>query len=366
MAELSGTVSSLGAAPTRSQGTDRLARLVTGSRGLVTGSRGRAGYLAAQTQRVAGGAGKAARSALSPAGLAGMAVEAAWCTAHLAVYPLGVLGERRSAPEPYGLEGLAPVQRGLLIGDVEAAGTPILLVHGMVDNRSVFTLLRRGLRRRGFGRVLSTNYSPVTNDVRSAAEALAAQVEALVVETGYERIHVVGHSLGGLIARYYVQRLGGDERVHTLVTMGTPHGGTLPAYLWPAALCRQLRPGSDLYDELERPAPSCRTRFIAYWSDLDQMIVPKRNARLDHPDLAARNLLVRSSGHMSLPIQPRLAREISDALSQLHADGSMMTPGITPLGPPTSGPARQRAHAKPRTSTRVGASAASRSSERDL
>ena len=43
-----------------------------------------------------------------------------------------------------------------MIGDVEAAGTPILLVHGMVDNRSIFTLLRRGLRRRGFGRVLTS------------------------------------------------------------------------------------------------------------------------------------------------------------------------------------------------------------------
>jgi pimeloyl-ACP methyl ester carboxylesterase len=300
------------------------------------------------------GVGLAARSVLSPAGLAGLAVEAAWCTAHLAVYPLGVLGERRAEAEPYGLEGLAPVQRGLVVGDVEAAGTPILLVHGMVDNRSVFTLLRRGLRRRGFGRVLTTNYSPVTNDVRAAAAALAAQVEALVAETGYERLHVVGHSLGGLIARYYVQRLGGDERVHTLVTLGTPHGGTLPAYLLPAGLCRQLRPGSDLYAELENPAPGCRTRFITYWSDLDQMIVPQRNARLDHPDLTARNVLVRSVGHMSLPIQPRVAREISDALSQLHADGSTRTRGVTPLAPER--PAATARRRLPRASTHATSS----------
>ena len=57
------------------------------------------------------------------------------------------------APAATWLGDCRPVQRGLVIGDVEAAGTPILLVHGMVDNRSIFTLLRRGLRRRGFGRV---------------------------------------------------------------------------------------------------------------------------------------------------------------------------------------------------------------------
>ena len=62
----------------------------------------------------------------------------------------------------------------------------------MVDNRSIFTLLRLGLRRRGFGRVTSMNYSPFTADVRVAAAQLAEEVEALVAETGYERIHVVG------------------------------------------------------------------------------------------------------------------------------------------------------------------------------
>ena len=40
--------------------------------------------------------------------------------------------------------------------------------------------------------------------------------------SGYERVHIVGHSLGGLAARYYVSRLGGDAHVHTLVTLGTP------------------------------------------------------------------------------------------------------------------------------------------------
>jgi pimeloyl-ACP methyl ester carboxylesterase len=265
--------------------------------------------------------GRGARALLSPAGLRGAAVEAAWLTTHVALYPLGLLGPlgREHAERAYGVEHLPPVRRGLLVRDVEAAGTPILLVHGMVDNRSVFTLLRRGLLRRGFGRIRSVNYSPLTTDVRAAAERLAREVEALAADTGYERIHVVGHSLGGLIARYYVQRLGGHERVHTLVTLGTPHGGTLPAYLLPAELCRQLRPGSRLLTELAAPAPGCTTRFVAYWSDLDQLIVPQRNARVVHPDLAATNVLVRGSGHMSLPIDHRVVHGICSCLARVAA-----------------------------------------------
>jgi triacylglycerol lipase len=282
-----------------------------------------------------------AASLLSPTGLRGAAVEVTWVAAHAALYPLGVVKERAVArgSERRDLAGLSPMQRGLVVGDVEASGTPILLVHGMVDNRSIFTVLRRGLRRRGFRRVLALNYSPLTSDVRLAATNLATRVEELCEETGFERIHVIGHSMGGLVARYYVQRLGGDERVHTLVTLGTPHGGTRPARLVPHRLARQLRPDSDLIAELREPAPGCRTRFVAVWSDLDQMMLPKRAARIDHPDLAARNVLVRGVGHMSLPIHRRTVHEIGLTLAQLDPTGSTVTPGATSIS--SARPARR-------------------------
>ena len=274
----------------------------------------------------------ATKAFLTPAGVAGAAVELVWVGTHLAMYPFGVLGGPNTSQWPgYSVEELAPMQRGLVTGDVEAAGTPILLVHGMIDNRSIFTLLRRGLRRRGFGRVVAINYSPLTADVRVAATWLAQEVESLVAETGYERIHVIGHSLGGLIARYYVTRLGGDDRVHTLVTLGTPHAGTFNAYALPSKLCRQLRPGSALMRELDAAVPGCKTRFMAYWSDLDELVFPQRNAKLNHPDLRADNIEIHSTGHMSLPINGDVVHGISTALAQLGADGGLLTPGITRL-----------------------------------
>ena len=202
----------------------------------------------------------------------------------------------------------------------------------MVDNGSIFTVLRRSLVRRGFGRVVTVNYSPLTMDVRVAARRLAETVEELVATTGYRRVHVVGHSLGGLVARYYVQRLGGDARVHTLVTLGTPHSGTVPAYFLPFRLGRQLRPGSDLMTELAGPAPGCRTRFLAYWSDLDQMMIPKSAAMLHHPDLSARNVRVRGVGHLSFAIDRRVVHEIGVELAQLDTDGSTLDAGVTVLG----------------------------------
>jgi triacylglycerol lipase len=271
---------------------------------------------------------------LSRARLKGSAVEVAWIATHLVSYPFGVAEERiRPEVERFSLGRLSPVRRGLLIGDVEAAGTPILLVHGLVDNRSIFTLLRRHLRRRGFGRVWTMNYRIWTTDLRDAARQLAASVDAICEQTGYERIHVIGHSMGGLVARYYVQRLGGDAHVHTLVTLGTPHHGTRAARLFPRGVCQQLTPGSEVVNELAEPAPGCQTRFVCFWSDNDALISPKHAAMLDHPDLSARNIMVRGVGHMSLPIDRRIVREITATLALLDSDGATLNAGMTRLDP---------------------------------
>jgi pimeloyl-ACP methyl ester carboxylesterase len=276
--------------------------------------------------------GRGVRGVAAPASVRGLALETAWSVGHLAIYPLGLARERtRSATERFSLQGLPPVQRGLVIGDVEAAGTPILLVHGLVDNRSIFAFLRRALRRRGFGRVIALNYSLLTDDIRSAARRLAEVVEELCSDTGYERIHVVGHSMGGLLARYYVQRLGGDDRVHTLVTLGTPHAGTGWARVVPHRLFRQLCPGSDVVAELAAPAPGCRTRFVAIWSDLDQLMLPRSAALIEHADLRARNVLVRGVGHMSLPVHGGVVHEICTALAQLDHEGHTVAPGATSI-----------------------------------
>jgi pimeloyl-ACP methyl ester carboxylesterase len=282
--------------------------------------------------------GRGVRTVVNPAGLRGTGTEIAWVAAHLAMYPLGITKEKvrgggREELTRFSLSDLPPVQRGLLIGDVVAAGTPIILVHGLVDNRSIFTLLRRTLRRRGFGRILTLNYSPFTQDIRSVATRLGALVEQICEETGYERVHVIGHSLGGVVARYYVQRLGGDARVHTLCTLGSPHAGTYAARLLPQGVVAQLRPGSDLMQELTEPAPGCRTRFVAFWSDLDQVIVPQRSAAITHPDLTARNVFLRGVGHMSLPIHGRVVHEITTLLAHLDEHGSTLSAGVTRLDP---------------------------------
>ncbi|MFI1811993.1 lipase family alpha/beta hydrolase [Streptomyces sp. NPDC020422] len=236
------------------------------------------------------------------------ALELAVLTGRLVLYPSGLVAERRPSRPA---------------GDVGSSTRPVVLLHGFVDNHSVFLLLRRALARHGRDCVESLDYSPLTCDLRTAAELLGRRVAELQARTGHAEVDLVGHSLGGLIARYYVQRLGGDARVRTLVMLGTPHSGTRFVPLADAhPLVRQMRPGSEVLRELAGPAPGIRTRFVSFWSDLDQVMVPAETARLDHPDLLVHNVRVSGIGHLALPVHPTVAAGILDALDGDPAAGA--------------------------------------------
>lgn len=267
-----------------------------------------------------------------------LGLEAAWLGARIAGYPLGLRPERpRRSADPYRTSDLKPHQRGLIGAD----SIPVLLVHGLVDNRSVFGVLHRQLRRKGFRHVVTMNYPVLTGDVRSAAARVAEQVEALCAETGADRVHVVGHSLGGIIARWYVQQLGGDARVDTLVTLGSPHAGTTAAKILPVSIVRQLRPGSEVLRTLAAPARGCRTRVLSLWSDRDEMMLPRECARLDHPDLDVRNVHLSGVGHVAMPIHPRVVTEITLALAQApYAAAAPGTGARVPLEGRRTMPAR--------------------------
>ncbi|MER5931655.1 alpha/beta fold hydrolase [Streptomyces sp. NPDC002054] len=220
---------------------------------------------------------------------------------HLLLYPTGIAQERTAPPG-------AP-------GNDRDARPPALLLHGFGDNRSVFVLLRRALGADGRRRVETYNYSPFTCDLRAAARLLGRRVEELCARTGQERVDLVGHSLGGLVARHYVQCLGGDARVRTLVTLGTPHSGTTVAPFMDAhPVVRQMRPDSEVLAELAAPAPGCRTRFVAFWSEFDALMAPVHTARLEHPDLLVENVQVTGIGHLALPAHPAVIAAVRRAL----------------------------------------------------
>ncbi|MBX9393637.1 lipase [Streptomyces sp. TRM72054] len=251
---------------------------------------------------------------LSPA--RGVGVEASRAVVRLARLPLDIAAE--GVGQLTGLLGRA--RHGRPAGPADPlpadSGIPVLLVHGLADGASVVPPLERELRGDGVGPFIQVACNAFGPDIRTAARSLGDQVEPACAQGAGRSAVVIGYSLGGLIARYYVQRLGGDAYVPLVITLATPHGGTATALLAPAhPLLRQLRPGSELLTELAEPAPGCRTRFVAFHSDLDEAVIPAARGRIDHPDLKARNVLVPGVGHLTLPLHRPVIAEMRALLA---------------------------------------------------
>jgi len=220
-------------------------------------------------------------------------------------------------PTGFGGQGLGRLH------DLEAPDTvveaPVLLVHGYGANKSNWMFVRRHLHQAGFGRLHAFNYNALAADIPRLAERCAEQADELRTRLGVDRVHLVGHSLGGIIARYAVQVLG-LRGVGVCITIASPHGGVrLARYSAPFASmaplhsASSLRPDSTVMTLLRSSARPLPTRFVAYYSNLD-LLVAARRARIVEPELDATNILVKDHGHLSILWSRQLASSVVDQL----------------------------------------------------
>ena len=183
------------------------------------------------------------------------------------------------------------------VGKLAPGRIPVLLVHGYLCNRGLWWWLRRRLRARRYA-VATINLEPALADLDRLAERLGERVDALLAETGAEKVMLVTHSMGGLAARAYLRRHGAT-RVAGLVTLAAPHHGTEIARLGLGRNARQMRPNSEWLRSLNaQPPPSIPIASI--WSRDDEIIDPPDTSRL--PD--ARETILGGIGHMAMAFSP--------------------------------------------------------------
>lgn len=160
---------------------------------------------------------------------------------------------------------------------------PVLLVHGIHATVNGFDTLKAHLESAGWPVVRAVPLQP--NDGSLTIPEMAAMVaraaEALQAETGAPRIDVIGFSMGALVTRYWVQKLGGREVVRRFVSISGPQAGTLTAYVHPGAGVKQMRPRSPLLRELARdPYPWGKAEVFTFWTPMDMIIVPANSSQL--------------------------------------------------------------------------------------
>jgi triacylglycerol lipase len=196
-------------------------------------------------------------------------------------------------------------------GVPKRSASPVLLVHGILGQRHLYwNLFRRRLEQDGF-RVdeVSLPYT-LLGDIRVAAERLSEKVEEVAPDG--QRVDLVCHSAGGIVARYYLKFLGGAKRVRHIVFLGSPHQGTYFSYVLPVLrIAAQVRPGADLLRELGGDIPD-GVRATNFWSPVDGVIIPAQNSILHHP--SAKNVKVPWMHHWGFLLSPQIHKQVAKAL----------------------------------------------------
>ncbi|BCR04218.1 hypothetical protein DESUT3_12870 [Desulfuromonas versatilis] len=190
-----------------------------------------------------------------------------------------------------------------------ADGTPVILLHGLFQNRICWLLTRQRLRRAGFQAVYSLNLPP-WKDLESLTERLAKKVDELRHAGGARRVHLVGHSMGGMIARNYVQIRGGAAKVERCVLLGSPNSGSRLAPFALSPLGKLLVPGADFLKRLAAAERPPGVRFTAIFTRHENMVLPYANARLE----GAAEIELSGMGHTSLLYHPRAFQAILEGL----------------------------------------------------
>jgi triacylglycerol lipase len=203
-----------------------------------------------------------------------------------------------------------PVSEPVRSGRVSVMPRPVLLIHGFKDDARKMEPLRRHLESRGF-HAEAVTLSPSLG--QASLEELAEQVDRFARERfgPSGAMDLVGFSMGGLVARYYVQKLGGMDRVRRLVTVASPHHGTLLAWCVPNPGCRQMRPDSAFLKDLNADQDWLRrVEVTSIWTPLDLMILPASSSRVE----GARNIRKWVLAHPLMVLQRSCLEWVTAAL----------------------------------------------------
>jgi pimeloyl-ACP methyl ester carboxylesterase len=213
-------------------------------------------------------------------------------------------------------------------------GTPVLLLHGYLGTSDAWTPLTRRLRDEGFANVFTMGYDSLSAGVPDLAAALAEAVADVRAATGHHHVHLVGHSLGGLVVRYAVQRLGLDRVTRSVVTIGTPHLGARLARFGPGPAAAQLRPGSPFLRHLPPLEETRHVRWAVLYAGADLIVrAPRGHGRS-----------FAGYGHHSVLSAPELADAVVEHVlgteppASRHLTSVPTAPGTTTAEPPAAGP----------------------------
>ena len=235
----------------------------------------------------------------APAASAAEILRAWWAEVVGAIVVFGWQVPWRSARYPDHLPSDAAGRRGLV------------LVHGFVCNRGIWNPWWPRLMTLG-SPVVALNLEPVFASIDDYAPQIDAAVRQVTELTGQPPL-LVAHSMGGLAVRAWMRRFDANNRVHRVVTVGTPHGGTRLARFGYGPNAHEMRMLSPWFNTLVTSETLARqAKFTCYYSRCDNIVFPCSSATLANAD----NRHLRGHGHVHLLDHPAILDDVARFLRE--------------------------------------------------
>jgi triacylglycerol esterase/lipase EstA (alpha/beta hydrolase family) len=194
----------------------------------------------------------------------------------------------------------------------DSGRVPVLLLHGYGCNSGYWVHLTPLLDAAKISHA-TVDLEPVAGDIDGYVPLVERAVRDLLAASGADKVAIVAHSMGGLVARAWM-RAHGTGRVARVITLGTPHHGTALARFGPGLNAVQMRPGSAWLRALAAGEDgAARALVTSLYTHHDNIVAPQESSRLE----GARNLEFGGVGHVALGSNPRVLKAVMQELAAL-------------------------------------------------
>jgi len=168
--------------------------------------------------------------------------------------------------------------------DISTGQPVIILTHGLYHNASAWLLFRRRLQKAGFKNIYVMNYASFF----SSFEETLKQFEEFVANARQtvpdQPVYLIGHSLGGLLSRFYAEQSQGGAIPAAVITLGTPHQGSKVAAFGLGRLASSLLYRGPIFTECESLGPArLPCTGVAFFSPVDNMVLPSEALKAPYP-----------------------------------------------------------------------------------